>query len=653
MNAMSRVGLPACVLFAVLTASLFISCGDDGEGSTGRTGPVQAVVRSDALLFNFSHGGTDWHVHYIGAGMGPQTDSGKWSVNEWFHMSGIQVGSERFIVGHGQTRDIFPKNEYFIQPLHSNGAMGSETDHGQWHNSYESFFGFNVGERGFIFGQDSDGANWFVQRVSSGGVLDAESDTGTWAHYYAAHTPLYVNDQTYLFFQTTQSDDGNYWFITHVSADGTLRDVDDGHWGNFWDQATSYQLSGKTFLVGHKASGDWYIQRINSDGTMGEETARGEWLNYYDTLTTFVSAGRAYLFGLSGDFWFIQELTADGKLGSQTDDGHLGSSDELVVAFSIAPNPNSFRYTIGWDLSKTTGTPARWSPMHDNPWGGATAFGGGAALADIDGDAQHTYDAVLAGIEDRPGAKRFYYRIGFNLDATGSASSWSDAIYSPPISSNQQGGGADIADIDRNGRPDLLLMYVDNPDQTNAFHYIIGWNLDANGTAESWSGDIKGPDLGWSDAGGGVALGDIDGDGCLDLFLLGIDDPSGDNHYWYTVGHKMDTSGHVDGWSPRIALSEPLGISSDGAGAALADINGNGKLDVVLMALYSPTGQNEFWCRVGWDIDINGVASGWTDFVGPQPGQVQSGGGAAIADIDKNGSYDVLLLAIDDPNGTD
>ncbi len=47
------------------------------------------------------------------------------------------------------------------------------------------------------------------------------------------------------------------------------------------------------------------------------------------------------------------------------------------------------------------------------------------------------------------------------------------------------------------------------------------------------------------------------------------------------------------------------------------------------------------------------VLSHWSDSSGPQPGNMQIGGGAAVADIDKNGSQDLLLLAIDNPNGTD
>jgi len=81
----------------------------------------------------------------------------------------------------------------------------------------------------------------------------------------------------------------------------------------------------------------------------------------------------------------------------------------------------------------------------------ATKLGGGAALWDIDQDANHKYDAVLVGIQSQTGSDRFYYKVAFNLDSKGKAASWSGNFYSPSINTNQAGGGADIADIDGNG----------------------------------------------------------------------------------------------------------------------------------------------------------------------------------------------------------
>ncbi|MBV5331490.1 VCBS repeat-containing protein, partial [bacterium] len=303
----------------------------------------------------------------------------------------------------------------------------------------------------------------------------------------------------------------------------------------------------------------------------------------------------------------------------------------------------------------STGVPARsWSGIFSDPWKGEMKLGGGAALANIDGDASGKYEAVLVGIQDRVGEDRFYYKVAWNLDGTGKASSWSKTLFGPYCAMSQEGGGADIADIDRNGIPDLLLMSVDDPDGGNSFRYNIGWNMTKDGKVASWSNMIQGPSIGNSNSGGGAALGDIDKNGLPDLVLMGVDNPEQGNSFWYCVGKNLDKTGKPTAWTPAINAPCYLGWSSAGGGAALADINGNGKLDLVLSGIDSPTGANTFWCYVGWDIDINGNVTGWSPkFSGPATGNISYGGGTAVGDINKNGIMDMLLMTVDNPYGKD
>ena len=135
---------------------------------------------------------------------------------------------------------------------------------------------------------------------------------------------------------------------------------------------------------------------------------------------------------------------------------------------------------------------------------------------------------------------------------------------------------------------------------------------------------------------------------------MGIDNPEQDNSFWYVIGKNLDKSGVAASWTAKIAAPCYLGWSTAGGGAALADINGNGKPDLVITSLDSPSGANTFWCYIGWDIDINGHVAGWSSkFIGPSPGNITKGGVTAVADIDKNGKLDLLLMSIDDPYGND
>ncbi|MFH0761039.1 MAG: VCBS repeat-containing protein [Bacteroidota bacterium] len=619
--------------------------------------PINSGIVKESFLFRYDkNDGSVYRINPAGTDFGSMISEGS-GLGGWDHLAGVDAGVQFLVMHDGN-------NKFAVRHLYSLGQMGGETDSGSWAGNYETFFGFHVGSDGYIFGQDSYGDhNWFVQRVTGQGKLGAETDNGTWNNYYPAATPLYVNGETYLFFQTSSND--HYWFISHVSSDGTIHDVNDGYWDGLWEKVTSFEIDGETYLIGETEDGTsgeglWFIQRINSNGTMGEETDRGTWRNYYQVLTAFVNNGQAYIFGaadnhqFNGRNYFFQEITADGKMGTETSHGTLDRDFDFAFPFTLYDSPGSFRYTIGWDLSKSTAAPARsWSTRFTDAWYGEVQFGGGAALYDIDKDVAQRYDAVLMGIQTLDGPDRYYYKVAWNLDGAGKASAWSQTILGPAIGESQAGGGADIGDIDGDGEPDLLLMNVDDPAGCNSFRYHIGWNLGTNGKASSWSSMIQGPDLGEYDSGGGAALGDIDRNGRPDFVFMGIDNPDQNNQYWYIIGKNPDITGKVSSWSPRISAPVELYFYSAGGGAALVDVNGNDKLDLILMNIDSREGDNEFWVHVGWDIDINGNAVNWSSFIGPKPGWITKGGGAAVADIDKNGILDLLLMAIDDPFGHD
>jgi hypothetical protein len=165
---------------------------------------------------------------------------------------------------------------------------------------------------------------------------------------------------------------------------------------------------------------------------------------------------------------------------------------------------------------------------------------------------------------------------------------------------------------------------------------------------------IQGPSIGNSNSGGGAALGDIDKNGRPDLVLMGVDNPEKGNAFRYSIGKNLDVTGKPASWTPVIQAPCYLGWSSAGGGAALADINSNGKLDLILSGIDNPTGANTFWCYVGWDIDINGNVTGWSPkFSGPATGNISYGGGTAVGDINKNGIMDMLLMTVDNPYGVD
>jgi len=660
-----KAGAAICMTVAL------ISCNKEVEWPEppANSGPITAGY-GVFLFYN-----DDWKdygditfTQCIGTDWGPEIFRGS-AFNKWKRLAGVEAGSHQFMFGHNaQWNGSTDDKTYMINQILGNGEIGNETESGKFMKNYETLVGFRLGTRGFLFGQDRYGDHyWFVQEITSGGRFGAETDNGSWHNYYKTATPFYVNGKTFIFFQTEDSD--NYWFIAYVSPAGQLYDVCDGYWGEYWPTTTSYQLDGKTYLFGlgpkhgtnDQVNGGWFIQAINSDGSMGAETDRGLWVNYYNHVIAYNVGARAYIFGYDGvDFsgrrgaWFIQEVTSEGKMGAEISHGSMNGGYDNIIPFKLYNAPGSSRFSIGWDLSASTGAPARpWSDPFVDSWGGEFKFGGGAALALINGDAGSRLDAVLTGIMSQHNGDCFYYKIAWDINNAGQPAAMSNTFFGPPAGELQSGGGADIADIDRNGIPDLVLMSVDNPAGANSFFYYIGWNLSASGQPVSWSGLFHQDGLGNDNSGGGMALGDLDGNGQPEMVLMAIDDPADANQFWYRIGRNLDQNGNAASWTGNIAAPFYVGHQSAGGGAALADLNDNGKPDLVLMDIDSPLGANYFWCYVGWDMDINGNAVSWSSFTGPSLGDQTSGGGTAIGDIDKNGIMDLLLMTIDNPYGKD
>jgi len=648
--------------YILITGFLWIGMGSCDKDEPDINTPVSlGIPKSDSYYF-FMYTATDnkyYQTVYAGTDLGSEISSGD-GWDHWNFMSSVQSKCNQYVVMHSQDNwnNYFGK-QFAIRKMLPGGQVGEQTQYQDWNNNYETFFGYQVGDRGFIFGQDSDDKHhWFIQEVMSDGTLAQNlSSQGYWNNYYKYATPIYTGNQTYIFFQ----DDNKYWFITHVDENGSMNDVCDGTWEYAWDVVTCVNPGSNTFLVGERDNGgaaEWFIQWINSDGTLGAETDRGTWNNFYDILAPLKIGDKSYIYG-SQNFtygpwqYFFQEITSDGKMGAQVGHGLLSKRYDFVFPFMDYNSPGSFRYEIGWDISKTSYQTSSWSSRYDDPWGGYLKMGGGAALADIDQDAGHTLDAVLTGIEDQAGPDRFYYKVAWNLDATGKAASMTGSIFGPTIGESEAGAGADITDLDNNGFPDLILMVEDDPEGANSFRYYIGWNLNHQGIAAAWSDMLQGPAIGDLDAGGGAAVGDIDKNGRPDVIFMGIDDPQTNNKFRIVIGKDLDVYGHPASWTPFADLSCNLGYLSAGGGAALADLDNNGMLDLVLMNIDSPVGVDAFWGYIGRDIDLNGNVAGWAQYSAPSSGNMSSGGGLAVGDINKNGTSDILIMAIDDPYLTD
>ena len=143
-------------------------------------------------------------------------------------------------------------------------------------------------------------------------------------------------------------------------------------------------------------------------------------------------------------------------------------------------------------------------------------------------------------------------------------------------------------------------------------------------------------------SGSGVALADVDGDGRVDVFLCGLDSP---NALYRNLGDWRFTN-VTDRALPGVSWLNPSSASNDSTGAAFADVDGDGDPDLLLNQLGGGT-------RLWWN-DGSGRFLEATDQAG-----LRSRSGAtsmALADVDGDGDLDLYVAnfrpttILDQPN---
>ena len=278
-------------------------------------------------------------------------------------------------------------------------------------------------------------------------------------------------------------------------------------------------------------------------------------------------------------------------------------------------------------------------------------------------NAGSTRDYVFAWAEAPFGANNIEYSYGWDINTmTGAAASWSSPGSITGVGDETQGVGVALQQInnDGNGRPDLVIAWMDNPLGANTIKYRIGWDVSTAGVPASWSSDktVNTANIGSESQGLGIAFVDTADSGASpEMFVFWVDNPSGANVIYYKIGWNINTSGDPTGatpWSARINPNLAPGSETQGLGVSIGNWIGTANPDLIVFWIDNPSGNNHGYYRVGQDITATGTAT-WTAardtfandwrFVGTET----QGAGVTLLNVNTDGFLDATFAWIDNP----
>lgn len=201
--------------------------------------------------------------------------------------------------------------------------------------------------------------------------------------------------------------------------------------------------------------------------------------------------------------------------------------------------------------------------------------GAGIALADLSGSGARDLIVLMVDSQPGQNRGLYRVGKGIAADGTaaGGWSAWMDIP--DWFSFENQGAGVAVTDLDGDGRPELIVFMIDNPVGQNQGYYRVGRKLDAGGVVTGGWGDWTPiPDwFSFENQHGGVAVADLDGDGRPELIVFMIDNAVGPNRGLYRIGRHLDAGGNViGGWTPWIDVPDWFSFENQAGSIAVADL---------------------------------------------------------------------------------
>jgi len=211
-----------------------------------------------------------------------ESDSGSWSLY-YDSMCSLEVGGKAYLFAHNKN-----EKKWFTKEVLPNGELSGDRDGGKWSLYYSSVCSFQVGGKTYILAHNANEKKWFTKEVLPNGKLSGDRDGGKFTYYYDSLCSLQVGGETYIVGQTEST---KLFFTQKVLPGGKLDDENTytDTWNHYY-KLCPIQLNGKAYLASLRTSKnpddkyDFYINEINSNGTVGGNIFHQGWNQFYENL---------------------------------------------------------------------------------------------------------------------------------------------------------------------------------------------------------------------------------------------------------------------------------------------------------------------------------------------------------------------------------